>query len=114
MGATLQNRDEATANKRATNHEEHDEEGAGSDAAVLDELFPSLRATTGDDEARHDTASEVSDWTLEHSVTVREMKDAVARIARKRIAPGPDGIHGGEYWRRRCPAWSCGYCWTRA
>lgn len=46
--------------------------------AAWDELFPSLRPTAGESDAGRATANEVSDWMLEDSVTVREVKDAVA------------------------------------
>lgn len=62
--------------------------------SVLDDLFPPVTNTTADDKERRRVADETSDWSREREVTVREVRAAVARMARKRTAPGPDGIHG--------------------
>lgn len=63
--------------------------------ATLNELFPAAEPTANAEDEGRAAEREASDWTPENEVTVREMSDAIARMKRKRTAPGPDGIHGG-------------------
>lgn len=63
--------------------------------SLLADLFPPTVNIRDDIEERRRIAAEMTDWTIGHGVSSAEVESAVAHTARKRTAPGPDGIHGG-------------------
>lgn len=77
----------ATADECTTNNGEHAEGGAGSDAGRA------VPAAEGDGRRRRREA-QGKRLDVGRLSAVREVKNAVARMTRKRTAPGPDVIHG--------------------